>query len=102
MKNKWRTAFWTLLTVFILTTLFLLYSILDQGVTITYMREGYQDTEHDLEQVSQIIKGKLTFEDFKEITDRYPDLGDSTSIELNRIKINFGTDKKVSSVTTNW
>ena len=66
------------------------------------MREGYRDTEHDLEQVSQIIKGKLTFEDFKEITDRYPDLGDSTSIELNRIKINFGTDKKVSSVTTNW
>jgi hypothetical protein len=66
------------------------------------MREGYQDTEHDLEQVSQVIKGKLTFEDFKEITDRYPDLGDSTSIELNRIKINFGTDKKVSSVTTNW
>jgi hypothetical protein len=102
MKNKWRTAFWTLLTVFVLTTLFLLYSILDQGVTITYMREGYEDTEHDLEQVSQIIKGKLTFEDFKEITDRYPDLEDSTSIELNRIKINFGTDKKVSSVTTNW
>lgn len=66
------------------------------------MREGYQDTEHDLEQVSQIIKGKLTFEDFKEITDRYPDLSDSTSIELNRIKINFGTDKKVSSVTTSW
>jgi hypothetical protein len=102
MKNKWRTAFWTLLTVFVLTTILLLYSVLDQGVTITYMREGYRDTEHDLEQVSQIIKGKLTFEDFKEITDRYPDLGDSTSIELNRIKINFGTDKKVSSVTTNW
>lgn len=102
MKNKWRTAFWTLLTIFILTTVFLLYSILDQGVTITYMREGYKDTEHDLEQVSQIIKDKLTFEDFKEITDRYPDLGDSTSIELNRIKISFGTDKKVSSVTTNW
>lgn len=71
-------------------------------MTITYMREGYEDTEHDLEQVSQIVKGKLTFEDFKEITDRYPDLGDSTSIELNRIKINFGTDKKVSSVTTDW
>jgi RNAse (barnase) inhibitor barstar len=102
MKNKWRTAFWTLLTVYILTTLFLLYSILDQGETITYMRKGYGDTEHDLEQVSQIIKGKLTFEDFKEITDTYPDLGDSTSIELNRIKIDFGTDKKVISVTTNW
>jgi hypothetical protein len=102
MKNKWRTAFWTLLTVFVLTTLFLLYSILHQGVTITYMREGYEYTEHDLEQVSQVIKGKLTFEDFKEIRDRYPDLGDSTSIELNRIKINFGIDKKVSSVTTTW
>ena len=66
------------------------------------MREGYKDTENDLQQISQVIKGKLTFEDFKEITDRYPDLGDSSSIDLNRVKINFGTDKKVSSVTTNW
>ena len=90
------------MTVFVLTTLFLLYSILDQGVTLTYMREGYKDTENDLQQISQVIKGKLTFEDFKEITDRYPDLGDSSSIDLNRVKINFGTDKKVSSVTTNW
>ena len=82
MKNKWRTAFWTLLTVFVLTTLFLLYSILDQGVTLTYMREGYKDTENDLQQISQVIKGKLTLEDFKEITDRYPDLED----RFNRLK----------------
>lgn len=44
------------------------------------MREGNEDTEHDLERVSQIIKGKLTFEDLKEIIGRYPDLRDSTSI----------------------
>lgn len=31
--------------------LFGLYSILDQTVTITYMREGYSDTEADLESV---------------------------------------------------
>lgn len=42
----------------------------DQTYTITYMREGYNDTEHDLEQLSGIIKGKLELRDFKEITDR--------------------------------
>jgi hypothetical protein len=102
MKNKWRTAFWTLLTIFILTTAILFYTILDQSVTITHMSDSSFGTENDLEQISGVIKGKLMFGDFKEITDRYQDLDDSTSIELNQIKINFGTDKKISSMTTKW
>jgi len=102
MKNKWKAAFFALLIIFTLTTLFLIYSILDQGVTLTYMKEGYEDTEYDLLQISKVIEGKLTFDDFKEISDRYPDLEDSSSLELNRIKIEFGLDKKVKKVTTQW
>lgn len=102
MKNKWETAFWALLTVFVLTTCYLTYNLLDQGVTITYMKERYWDTESDLEQLSKVIDGKLTFDDFKEISDRYPELGDSTELGLNRIKIVFGTDKKVKRVTNQW
>ena len=32
-----------------------LYAILDQGVTLTYMKEGYGDTKSDLEQLIKII-----------------------------------------------
>jgi hypothetical protein len=71
-------------------------------VTITYLKESSSSTESDLKQISEIINGKLTFSDFKEISDRYPDLEDSTSLGLNQIKINFGTDKKLKSITTNW
>jgi hypothetical protein len=102
MKNKWKTAFWILLIVFFGVTLFQTYTILDQGTTITYMREGYQDTEYDLEQISETIEGKLKFEDFKEITKRFDDLGDSSSIDLNRVRILFDSDKTVKAVTTKW
>jgi hypothetical protein len=66
------------------------------------MREGYEDTEHDLEQISKTIEGKLKFEDFNEITKRFDDLGDSSSIDLNRVRILFDSDKTVKQVTTNW
>lgn len=79
-----------------------MYNIIDQGVTIAHMKEGYQDTEADLEQISKVIEGKLAFEDFKEISDRYPDLNDSTELGLNRVKIVFGSDKNVKRVTTQW
>lgn len=31
------------------------YSVIDQSVTLTYMKEGYSDTESDLETIIQII-----------------------------------------------
>ncbi|MGE0773391.1 MAG: hypothetical protein AB7K37_16885 [Cyclobacteriaceae bacterium] len=101
-KNNWRTAFFALLVVFIATTLFLIYSILDQGVTITYMKEGYRDTESDLEQLSKVIEGRLTLDDFKGNVDPELQMVDSTTIELNRVTITFGTDKKVKGVMTRW
>ena len=43
------------------------YSIVDQAVTITYMRDGYSDTESDLESLIDIInKTDLDKEEIKE------------------------------------
>ena len=53
--NKWKIAFWCCLTVLIAVTVFSVYSIIDQGVTLTYQKEGYSDTENDLEQLIEII-----------------------------------------------
>jgi hypothetical protein len=56
MKNKWKIAFWACFVLLIATALFELYSILDQGVTITHMRGGYSDKEADLETLIEIIE----------------------------------------------
>lgn len=54
-KNKWRLAFWICFVVLIATGLFGFYRIVDQGVTITYMKEGYTATEDDLETIIELI-----------------------------------------------
>jgi hypothetical protein len=101
INNKWKVAFWLLFVIWIATSTFLVYQILDQGVTLTYLREGYEDTEHDLEQLSDVIEGKLTKQDFKEIIKRYPD-GIENELGLNRINIVFDTAGKVKKVTSQW
>jgi len=53
--NKWKSAFWICLTLLAVVTGISVYSIIDQGVTITYMREGYTDVENDLDNLSKII-----------------------------------------------
>lgn len=61
MKNKWKIAFWICFLFLITTGVFGFYQILDQGVTLTYMKDGYTDTENDLEMIIEIInKTNLT------------------------------------------
>jgi hypothetical protein len=54
VSRNWRTAFFLLLAVFVLTIGVLIYKIIDQAVTITYMQEGYHDTEKDLLTLSRL------------------------------------------------
>jgi nitrogen regulatory protein PII-like uncharacterized protein len=56
MKNKWKIAFWICLFLLVTIGVFGLYSIIDQGVTTTYIKEGYSDTEADLETLIEIIE----------------------------------------------
>ncbi len=57
--NKWKIAFWVCLTFLILLTSFGLYFIVDQSVSLTYVKEGYKDTENDLENLTRIMKRTL-------------------------------------------
>lgn len=56
MKNKWKIAFWISLLLLVITAATGLYTVVDQAVTLTYMKEGYSDTEADLETLIQIIE----------------------------------------------
>ncbi len=48
-------GFWVCLILLVGVTVFGLYCIVDQGVSLTYMREGYEDTENDLNTLIEII-----------------------------------------------
>ena len=96
--NKWKIAFWCCLTVLILVTVFSVYSIIDQGVTLTYQKESFIDTENDLEQIINIVnKTDLTKPEIEnELKDHrlyeYMDFKTDT-ISLDRISIIFDDNK---------
>jgi hypothetical protein len=104
--NKWKIAFWVCLTVLILVTAFGVYSIIDQAVTLTYQKEGYTDTENDLDNLIEIInKTDLTKTQIqKELKDHrlyeYMDFKTDT-ISLDRVSIIF-KDDKLFKVTKQW
>jgi len=53
--NRWKLAFWISFLMLLTVTAVGIYAIIDQGVTLTYMKESYADTENDLNYLSKII-----------------------------------------------
>lgn len=104
--NKWKIAFWCCLTILILVTGFFLYTVIDQGVTLTYQKEGYADTENDLEQIMKIIN-KTDFSKSQietELKDHklyeFMDF-QSDTIVLDRVLLIFDNNK-LKTVTKQW
>ena len=104
--NKWKIAFWICLIVLIATGLFGLYSIIDQGVTITYMKEGYTDTEKDLKTLMELINiTNLTKSEIEEAVKNhrlyeYMDFTSDT-VYLERIELYFKNDS-LDKVKMQW
>ena len=96
--NKWKIAFGICLTLLVAVTTFSAYSIIDQGVTLTYQKEGYTATENDLDQLIEIIKKtNLTKSQIKnELKNQrlyeYMDFNSDT-ITLDRVLLIFENDK---------
>jgi hypothetical protein len=86
--------------------MFSAYSIIDQGVTLTYQKEGYTDTENDLDQLIEIIKkSDLTKSQIKnELKDHklyeYININSDT-ISLDRVLLIFENDK-LKNVSKKW
>lgn len=53
--NKWKFAFGCCLAILLIVAGISIYSLIDQGVTLTNQKEGYSDTESDLDQLIEII-----------------------------------------------
>ena len=54
-RNRWRSAFGIYLASTALLFLWKSYVVIDQGVTIAYLKESYADTDADLRTVAEII-----------------------------------------------
>ena len=93
-------AFWICLTFLFVVTGFCCYSIIDQGVTITYMKEGFRNTENDLDNLSKIInETDFSKAQIKNAIGTQNNLGNEIfnqdTIELERISLIFKENKLV-------
>jgi len=104
--NKWKIAFWVCLTVLLLVTAIGVYSIIDQAVTLTYQKEGYTDTENDLNNLIEIIsktdmsKIEIQKELKNHILYDYMDFKKDT-ISLDRISLIFDNNK-LKTIKKQW
>jgi hypothetical protein len=106
MKNKWKVAFWICFILLILVSVFGVYSIIDQGVTITYMKDGYTSTENDLNTLIQIVNSNdLSKKEIKEklAGHRFYDIMefDKDTVALERVELIF-RDDTLQQIIKQW
>lgn len=100
--NKWKIGFWFCLTTLLLTIGLGLYAILDQGVTLTYMKEGYGDTKSDLEQLIKIINDTDLTKDQIKNTLKGDDLDfNADTVSLRRTDLIF-KENKLKRIELTW
>jgi len=100
--NKWKIGFWICLTTLLLTIGLGLYAILDQGVTLTYMKEGYGDTKSDLEQLVKIINDTDLTKDQIKRTLKSDDLDfKADTVSLRRTDLIF-EENKLKRIELTW
>ena len=79
-----------------------LYAILDQGVTLTYMKEGYADTKSDLDRLVKIINDTDLSKDEIKRTLKTDDLDfDTDTVSLSRTDLIF-VDNKLEKIELTW
>jgi hypothetical protein len=58
--NRWKVAFFVALVGWVGTVAFMGYAVVDQAVTVTYMREGYADCAAHRDVLHALARGRLT------------------------------------------
>jgi len=100
--NKYKIGFWICLTTLLVTVGLGLYVILDQGVTLTYMKEGYTDTKSDLDQLVKIINDTDLSKDQIKKTLKSDDLdSNSDTVSLRRTDLIF-EENKLKRIDLTW
>ena len=96
MKNKWKIAFWICFSVLLIVIAGAIYVIIDQGISLSYLRVSYSRSKSDLDQLGRIItQTDLSKGDIQRFLLQDDVLYDSPSdtIELNEKMLIFEKSK---------
>ena len=104
-NKKWKFVFFLLAGISIIVVLFLGYAVLDQSVTITYMSQGYEDTEEDLNRLATLFpKEPYSKKDIVYILRKtYPEaliIEDDCTVKLRGLRFEFNKEGKLISINT--
>lgn len=104
--NRWKIAFWLCFVLLLATAGFGFYSILDQGVTITYMKDSFDDTDEALDQVILILNNtdlsrKQIHMELLKTQDLETVDFDEDTVYLDKIYLVF-TEDKLSRIGEQW
>lgn len=61
--NRWKLAFWIVVPILTASLLITVYMVIDNGITITYMRVGYEDTVRSYEALAEVFPKNQTKKD---------------------------------------
>lgn len=105
-NNRWKIAFWICFILLTFISVASTYSIVDQAITLTYLRDGYNDTENDLNTLKNIIiKADLSKTEVESVlkNNEFYGLMDfkKDTISLERISIVF-EQEKLKHIYYNW
>lgn len=53
--SKWKTRFWVSTSLLIISIVIAAYVLIDQSVSIMYLKAGYEGTENDLQTLTELI-----------------------------------------------
>ena len=104
--NRWKIAFWTCFTTLIVVLIVGFYLILDHGVSLTYMQDGYSATKNDLNSIEKIInETDLTKSQIKKSLNGHNLFEfmnfESDTISLEKVNLIF-KNNKLKSISEQW
>lgn len=53
--SKWKIGFWVSTSLLIMSIVIAAYVLIDQSVSIMYLKAGYEGTENDLQTLTELI-----------------------------------------------
>jgi uncharacterized protein YpmS len=103
-STKWKWAFFISIAVFVTVIVFMGYGLLDQGITITYMSDGYERTENDLNRLAEIFPKNYNKKDILYLLRKNnPDafiVEDECAVQINGLRFEFDQNGKLKNINT--
>lgn len=104
-SSRWRLVFFIVTGISLPLIAFLGYGVIDQGITIKHMSQGYEDTKQDLEVLSSVFpRDRYNKKDIVVVLrQEYPDafiVETECSVQLNGIRFDFNKNGSLSVINS--